>query len=591
MPQRDLVAWNAMLNSYSQAGFSQEALKLFTDMRISGLKPDHFSFTASLTAVADVGELQFGRKIHGLIVNLGYQSSLPVCNSLIDVYGKCLVPSSARSLFEEMDEKNERSWCSLLFAYVKIGDFKSGCRIFYNMPKKIEIAWNILMAGFSRCGEIELCIELLKQMKVSTFEPDQWTYVALMNACSEVLDSFHGRIVQACIVKSGWSSAVEVNNSILSYYAKLGCHEDAVKTFESITSPTQVSWNTMMDAHMKMGFIHKALVVFQRAPEKNMVSWTAMITGYMRNGHGEQALSLFVDMTRNLLRPDDFTLGAVLHACSNLAVLGQGKMAHCCVIHSGFHSYAYVGNGLVNMYAKCGDLYGSFRAFTDIGKKDLISWNAMLFGFGLHGWAPEALKVYDDMVASGVRPDKVTFIGLLMACSHSGLIERGQELFKSMVRAHGLTPEADHVACMVDLLGRGGLLKQASELIEEYSKTITTSSHEALLGACAVHGDLRLGRKVGEDLMLMEPDKEISYMMLSNLYCTNGQWKEAEKIRKAMNKQGMKKRPGCSWLEVSNKVIIFVAGYHSNPQIEQLCVLLNLLESEMRNPSLIGFKF
>ncbi|KAF9623176.1 hypothetical protein IFM89_037757, partial [Coptis chinensis] len=413
-----------------------------------------------------------------------------------------------------MEQRNEVSWCALLFAYVKFGDFESGCRVFDDMPNQIEVAWNILMAGFSRCGQTEMCMNLFKKMKASTCSPDVWTYTALMSACSELAEPFHGRAVHACIVRSGWSSAVAVKNSVLSYYAKLSCHEDAIKIFESISSPTQVSWNTMIDAHMKMGLVHEALVVFQLAPEKNMVSWTAMITG----------------------------------------------MAHCCVVRLGFHSYAYVGNGLLNMYAKCGNLEESFRAFTDISDKDLVSWNAMLFGFGLHGCAVKALKIYDDMVTSGLKPDRVTFIGLLMACSHSGQIERGQELFKSMVLVHELTPEADHVACMVDLLGRGGHLRQASELIEEYSKTITITSLEALLGACAAHGDVRLGAKVGENLILMQPEKEVGYMMLSNMYCESGKWKEAEKIRKAMREQGVKKKPGCSWVEVGNRVMMFVAG-------------------------------
>ncbi|KAL5712839.1 hypothetical protein ACHQM5_014966 [Ranunculus cassubicifolius] len=590
MLHRDIVTWNAMLTSYTHSSHNQEALNLFNQMRVSGFKPDHYTFTASLSASADSGDVHFGRKLHGLVVRLGYESSLPVGNSLIDMYGKCLSVLSARRVFDEMSERNAVSWCSLLFGYVQLGDFENGCRVFDDMPNRIEVAWNILMAGYSRCGKIELCVELFKKMKGSTCRPDQWTYVALLDAYTELLEPLHGCSVHACILKSGWSSVVEVSNAMLSYYTKLGSLEDVVKIFVSIGSPTQISWNTMIDAYMKMGFIHEALEVFNQAPNKNMVSWTIMITGYMRNGHEEDALSCFVEMTRNLHSPDDFTLGAVLHACSNLAVLGHGKMAHGYVIRYGFHSYAYVGNGLLNMYAKCGDLDGSFQAFNDISNKDLVSWNALLFALGLHGWALEALKLYGDMVNSGVQPDKVTFIGLLMACSHSGLIERGQALFKSMVLDHGLIPEEDHVACMVDLLGRGGYLRQASELIEENSGSATTSLQEALLGACATHGDVKLGTKIGEDLMLLEPEKEGGYLMLSNLYCTSGQWNKAEKIRKTMNEQGVKKRPGCSWVEVGNKVTVFVAGYHKHPHMEQLCKLLTSLESEMKNPTLTRFE-
>ncbi|KAF8392532.1 hypothetical protein HHK36_022877 [Tetracentron sinense] len=572
MPQRDLVAWNAMLTCYSQLGLSQEAQCLFYHMRISNMNPDHFSFTAALSSFTVAGELHHGRKIHALVVNLGYQSSLPVGNSLIDMYGKCLNPSSARRAFEEMNSWNEVSWCSLLFAYVKCSQFDIALEIFYSMPNQIEIAWNILISGYARCGEIELCMDLFKKMQGTAWTSDQWTFSGLMTACAELPEPFYGLMMHGCIIKSGWSSAVEVNNSVLSFYAKLSCRDDAVKVFESIETRTQVSWNAMIDAHMKIGDVHEAFAVFQQAPEKNIVSWTSMITGCARNGHGEQALSFFVDMMKSLLQPDDFTFGAILHACSNLAVLGHGRMIHGCIIHYGFLSYVYVGNGLVNMYAKCGDLEGSIQAFRDILDKDLVSWNAMLFGFGLHGRAIEALRLYEDMVASRERPDKVTFIGLLMTCSHSGLIEKGRELFKSMESIYGLSYEADHVSCMVDMLGRGGYLTEANELFKEYSKMVNlqTSSCEALLGACAAYGNAGLGMNVGKDLMKMEPQKEVSYVLLSNLYCASGQWKEAEKVRKAMVEQGVKKMPGCSWIEVRNKVMSFVAGNHSHPYMEEI---------------------
>ncbi|KAK9289038.1 hypothetical protein L1049_017509 [Liquidambar formosana] len=340
-----------------------------------------------------------------------------------------------------------------------------------------------------------------------------------------------------------------------------------------------------------MGDTHQAFLAFQRAPEKNVISWTSMITGYARNGHGEQAFSFFVDMISYRLKPDDFTFGAVFHACSILVMLGQGRMVHACAIHYGFHAYVYVANGLVNMYAKCGDIEGSSRAFDDICSKDLISWNAMLFGYGLHGHASQALRLYEEMVASGIKPDKVTFIGLLMTCSHSGLIEKGRVIFESMWSGYGLPHEWDHVACMVDMLGRGGYLAEARELANNYSGTVSgkTSSSEALLGACFAHGDVRTGMFLGEDLKILDPQKDMNYVLLSNLYCACGQWKEAEMVRMAMADQRVKKKPGYSWIEVGNKMAAFVAGDHSNPYMDELCKILYFLEFEMRSPCFIGF--
>ncbi|XP_059649003.1 pentatricopeptide repeat-containing protein At2g36980, mitochondrial [Cornus florida] len=586
MPHRDSVAWNAMLSGYSQLGLYPEALSLFHHMRITNAKPDHFSFTATLSACSGACELHYGQKVHALVIVFGYYSSLPVNNSLIDMYGKCLSPHSANIVFEEMGFWNEVSWCSLLFAYTNASLFDVAREVLDAMPKRVCIAWNTMIAAYARFGKIEVCLDLFKRMLYVSCEPDQWTFSALMNACAESGECCYGRMVHAFVFKSGWGSAAEANNSILSFYAKLSCQDDAVKVFESIETLTQVSWNAIIDAHMKTGDTHEACLVFQQAPEKNAVSWTSMIAGYARNGHGEEAISFFVNMMRNGFQPDSFTFGAVLLACSDLATLGHGKMVHGCVIHHGFHSYVYVGNGLVNVYAKCGDIEGSSRAFNDILYKDIISWNTMLFAYGLHGWAGQALQLYEEMVLSGIKPDEMTFIGLLITCSHSGLIEKGRALFESMSSVHGLSPNMDHVTCMVDMLGRGGYLEEAREFANNYLGTGTAkiSSLEALFGACTAHGEVKMGARLGVDLKVLEPRNEMNFVLLSNLYCASGQWKEAEVVRKAMADEGVKKLPGCSWIEVRNKVMAFVSGRHSHQDLEELCPVLQCLEYEMRNP-------
>ncbi|KAL3577626.1 hypothetical protein D5086_019130 [Populus alba] len=472
-------------------------------MRTSNTKPDHFTLTTTLNACGASSSLRNGTKIHALVIVLGCQSSIPVKNSLIDMYGKCLCPFSANKVFQEMIDSNEVSWGSLLFAYTNSGLFDAAASVFKSMPKKVDVAWNIMISGLGQYGEIELCLEMFKEMRESFCEPDQWTYSALISACTESLELVYG--------------------------------------------------------------------------------W------YARNGYGEEALDFFVGMMRNCSLPDDFTFGAVLHACSSLAILGHGRMVHGCVIRHGFHARVYIGNGLVNMYAKCGDLEGSNLAFNDIYEKDLVSFNSMLFAFGLHGKGTQALQLYEDMVASGIKPDKVTFIGLFLTCSHSGLIYKGLEFFESMRLVHGLSFNMDHVACMVDMLGRGGYLAEAKELAIKHSKTgdVKTSSCEPLLGACSTHGEVETGTNVGKTLKDLEPHKETSYYVLrSNLYCASGRWKEAEMVRKEMVDEGLKKIPGCSWIEVGNKVTAFVAG-QSQPCMEELYTTLHFLELEMRHPCFI----
>ncbi|KAL1209915.1 Pentatricopeptide repeat-containing protein [Cardamine amara subsp. amara] len=590
MPERDTVAWNTMLTSYSHLGLHQEAISIFTHLRFSDAEPDDYSFTSILSTCASLGDVRLGRKIQSLLIRSGYGAALPVNNSLINMYGKCSDTLSANKVFRDMcnDSRNEVTWCSLLFAYMTAEQFEAALDVFVEMPKRVDFAWNIMISGHAQCGKIESCLSLFREMLESEFESDCYTFSSLMNACSDTLNLVFGRMVHAVMVKSGWDSAVEAKNSVLSFYAKLGCKDDAMRELESIDVLTQVSWNSIIDACMKIGETDKALEVFHVAPEKNIVTWTTMIAGYGRNGDGEQALRFFVEMMKSGVDSDHFAYGAVLHACSGLALLGHGKMIHGCLIHRGFRGYAYVGNALVNLYAKCGDINESNRAFGDIGNKDLVSWNTMLFAFGIHGLADQALKLYDNMIASGTKPDNVTFICLLTTCSHSGLVEEGCMIFKSMVKDYGIPLEVDHVTCMIDMFGRSGHLAEAKDLATTYNSLIAnhsnSSSWEALLGACAAHWQTELGREVSKVLNIAKPSEEMSFVLLSNLYCSSGRWKEAEDVRREMVERGVKKTPGCSWIEVGNQVATFVVGDCSHPRVEELCATLNCLQHEMRNP-------
>ncbi|XP_023745422.1 pentatricopeptide repeat-containing protein At2g36980, mitochondrial isoform X1 [Lactuca sativa] len=579
MPQRDTVVWNTMLTSYTHLGLFQEALLLFHEMTgINSIKPDHYSFTATLSACAGSGKLRYGQKIHALILSAGYSSSLPVNNALIDMYAKCLSPCSAHDVFEEIEIKNNVSWCSLLFAYVNSNQFQSAQSVFDAMPNRINIAWNTLIAGHARHGNVNSCVDLFKRMMTESCDEiqDQWTFSALMNAATESHEYHIGCMFHAIVIKKGWDSAVEANNSILSFYAHLSSPEDVLKIFESIDTLTQVSWNAIIDAQMKIGNTQKALITFHNAPEKNVISWTSMISGYVRNGNSEEGIRFFVNMIRSNLLPDDFSLGTVLHACSLIATLGHGKMIHSLAIRHGFHSYAYVGNGLVNMYAKCGDIFGSFQSFNDIIEKDLVSWNTMLISYGLHGWGDKALEIYDKMISSNLKPDNVTFISLLMTCSHLGFVEKGRDFFQSMSGVHGLCPEVEHVACMVDMLARGGELEEAREMVESYRRRHGEmgKSSEGVFGACYAHGELEM----------LEGESEMSYVVLSNLYCVKGKWKEAEMVRKAMADEGVKKMPGCSWIEVKNKVVAFVAGGSLCVEKDDMSSIIYLLEYQLKNP-------
>ncbi|CAA0807116.1 Pentatricopeptide repeat-containing protein -mitochondrial [Striga hermonthica] len=338
------------------------------------------------------------------------------------------------------------------------------------MPGRAVVAWNTVIAGCSKWARPELCLDLFRKMLGKDYcGSDNWTLSAVMNSCSEMCEPCYGHMVHGFVIQTGWENAVEVSNSVLSFYIKFGEEDEILKAVEAVRTFNEVSCNVIIEAYMKIGNLKEACRVFQSLPKRNLISSTSMIAGCVRNGHEEQALNLFIDLMRSFIRPDDVTLGVVLHACSNLAALSRGQAVQGHVIKSGFLAYCYVGNSLVNMYAKCGDILDARRAFEDIPLKDLISWNTMLFAFGLHGQSVRALRVLKEISASGLRPDKVTFIGLLMACSHSGLIDKGISLFESMSLKYGLQPDTDHIACVVDMLVRGGKFEKAEEFVNKHS--------------------------------------------------------------------------------------------------------------------------
>ncbi|CAN8284961.1 unnamed protein product [Cochlearia groenlandica] len=581
MPHRDTIAWNTMLSSYTHLSLHHEAISIFTDLRFSDTKPDDYTFTSILTTCSSLRDVRLGRQFQSLVIKSGYVSSSPVNNSLIDMYGKCNNTLGASKVFRDMcsDSRNEVTWCSLLYAYVNCEDFESAMDVFVEMPMKVLFSWNIMISGHAHVGKFETCLSLFKDMMKSEFEPDCYTFSSMMNACGDAMSLVCGTMVHAVMAKNGWESAAEAKNSVLSFYSNVGSREDALKELEieSIDDVlTMVSLNSIVDACMKLGEMGKAVEVFRRAPEKNIVTWTSMIVGYGKNGYGEEALRIFVEMMRSQVGTDQFVFGSVLHVCSGLALLGQGKMIHCCLIHHGFQSYAYVGNALVNLYAKCGDIEESNRAFNDISTKDLVSWNTMIFAFGLHGLAYQALKLYEDMVASGMKPDEVTFIGLLTTCSHSGLVKEGCTVFESMVRDHKITIEADHVTCMIDMFGRSGLIAEAKDLATSYSLW------ESLMGACSANSYTELGIEVSKALKIVEPSEEMSFVLLSNLYCSSGRWKEAEAVRREMVERGVRKTPGCSWIEVRNVVSGFVVGDFSHLRFKEISETLQCIQREMR---------
>eukprot|EP01018_Ginkgo_biloba_P025611 Gb_06576 [translate_table: standard] len=334
--------------------------------------------------------------------------------------------------------------------------------------------------------------------------------------------------------------------------------------------------------YSKCGLLKDARQMFDKMIERDRISWNSMIAGYAEHTHDEEALKLFEEMQRVGFKPDHFTFSNVLSVCAALAALGQGRHVHAQIISTGFESDVGVGNALVDMYAKCGSIEDARQVFDKMPKRNIISWNAMIVGYAQHGDGNETLVLFEQMQHAHVKPNKITFVGILAACNHRGLVDEGRHHFDSMSIDYGIIPEADHYSCMVGLLGRAGCLDEAEDLINKMPFEPDAVIWGGLLAACRLYNNMELGKRVAEYLFELEPQSSAAYVALSNIYASCGSWDYVAKMRKLMKDKVLKKEPGCSWIEVKNKVHVFIVEDQSHPQTKQIYETLEVLAGQMK---------
>ncbi|KAJ7522179.1 hypothetical protein O6H91_19G086300 [Diphasiastrum complanatum] len=525
MSERDVVSWNAMITGYAQNGLGKEALALYEQMKQEGMQPDNVTFVLLLKACASLAGLEQGRQLHSEIIKRGFQSDVVVGRTLVNMYAKCGCTEDARELFDNTSERD-------------------------------VVSWNAMIAGYAQNGLGKEALALYEQMKQEGMHPDNVTLVLLLKACASLAALEQGKQLHSEIRKRGFQSDVVVGSTLVDMYAKCGCTEDARELFDNMS-------------------------------ERNVVSWTAMIAGYAQNGLGKDALALYEQMKQEGVQPDNVTFVLLLKACASLAALEQGKQLHYEIIERGFQSDVVVGNTLVDMYAKCGCTEHARELFDNMSERNVVSWNAMIAGYAHNGLAQEALALFEQMQGKGTKPGEVTYISVLSACAHSGLVDQGRYVFDSMCKNHGVTPTKEHYACMVDLLGRAGCLADAVLFINKMPIQPNSVVWMTLLGAARNHGHVEIGRRAFDRVVKLEPKNAAPYVLLSNIYAAAGKKDELAKIRNQMKEAGVKKMPGCSWIEVDNQLHAFVVGDATHPQSKEIQAELDRLVGLMK---MAGYK-
>lgn len=322
----------------------------------------------------------------------------------------------------------------------------------------------------------------------------------------------------------------------------------------------------LLDAYIKIGNTCEAAKVFELIEEKDIVAWSAMLGGYAQTGDTEGAVKVFLQLAKEGVRPNEFTFCSVVNACASpTAAVEQGKQFHASSIKSGYNNALCVSSALVTMYAKRGNIASANEVFKRQSERDLVSWNSMISGYAQHGYGKKALKVFEDMRLRKMEMDGITFIGVISACTHAGLVEEGERYFNMMVKNLSIKPTMEHYSCMVDLYSRAGMLEKAMDLINTMPSPAGATVWRTLLAACRVHLNVDLGKLAAENLISLQPQDSAAYVLLSNMYAAAGNWKERAKVRKLMDERKVKKEAGYSWIEVKNKTYSFLAGDHSHP--------------------------
>eukprot|EP01018_Ginkgo_biloba_P024036 Gb_18979 [translate_table: standard] len=605
MPRRNVVSWTSMIAAYAKHGHSEEALALFQEMQRTGIQANEFTFASVLPACADMASLKNGKEVHEEIIKSGLQSDLFVGSALVDMYVKCKSFENARKVFDNMSERDVVSWNAMIAGYSQNGDVDEALKLFQGMPERNVISWTSMIAGYAQNGYVEEAWELFQKMP----EPNVISWTAMLVGYAQ-----NGRIDEACklfqkmpernvvswtAMVAGYAQNGRVDEALeifkkmpgrnafswtamIAGYIQNGHVDEALKLFQKMPERDVVSWTTMIAGLSQKGYVDEAQKLFEQMPERDVVSWTAMIAGYAQNGYFDEALKLFHQMQKTDVKPNSDTFASVLPACANLAALEQGKEIHEDIIKNGYMSDVFVGNALVDMYVKCGSIQDACNVFEKMPRRDVISWTAMILGYAMQGCGKEALQLFQQMQESGTNPDHVTFVGVLSACCHAGLVDDGWQYFDCMSQSYHVTPIMEHYCCMVDLLGRAGRLDEAQEFINKMPIKPDAAVWGSLLRACRSHTNVELGAHVAERIFELEPKNSAPYVLLSNIYAAAGKWDDIEKMRKMMEERRVKKKPGCSWIEVNKQVYTFFVGDRSHPQTKEIYAKLGRLSGQMK---------
>ena len=572
--------------SLCKLGSLSDALRLLNSANSADIAVKPIVYAALLQTCIKVVSFNHGLQIHAHVVKSGLETDRFVGNSLLSLYFKLGRDfSETRRVFDGLFVKDVISWTSMISGYVRSGKPRNSLELFWEM-----LAFGIEPNGFTLSAVIKACSEL-GDLRLG------WCFHGVVmrhgfdsnHVISSALIDMYGRNYESGDARQLFDELPEPDaicwTSVISAFTRNDLFEEALGFFyvmqrnhglipdeftlgtvltacgnlgrlkqgkevhaKVVTSGLRgnvVVESSLLDMYGKCGSVDESRRVFDRMPRRNSVSWSALLGVYCQNGDFESVIKLF----REMEEADLYCFGTVLRACAGLAAVRQGKEVHCQYVKRGGWRDVIVESALVCLYAKCGCVSFAYTIFMQMQVRNLITWNSMICGFAQNGKGEEALRIFDEMIKEGIKPDYITFIGVLFACSHTGLVDQGRKYFISMTKDYGIKAGTEHYNCMVDLLGRAGLLEEAENLIENADCKSDSSLWAVLLGACTTCTNSITAERIAKKMMELEPDYHLSYVLLANVYRAVGRWNDALEIRRVMENRGVKKMPGRSWIE------------------------------------------
>ncbi|KAJ4960091.1 hypothetical protein NE237_020001 [Protea cynaroides] len=571
-PDRDIVSWNVMLGGYVRNRNLSAARALFDRMP----KKDVVSWNTMLSGYAQGGYVEEAREVFDRMPDKNSIS----WNGILSAYIQNGRIESARQLFDSKSDWETVSWNSMMAGYLRKKRLVDARYLFDRMPERDEVSWNTMITGYAQNGELLEAQKLFEDSPVR----DVFTWTAMVSGYVQ-----NGMLMEARRIFDEMSDKNSVSwNAMIAGYSQSRKMDLARELFDAMPCRNISSWNTMITGYAQNGEIDRAWSLFNEMPRRDSISWAAIIAGYAQSGHSEEALRLFIEMKRDGERMNRSTFTCCLSTCADIAALELGKQVHGRLVKAGYETGCYVGNALLAMYCKCGSIDEAYNVFIEMPDKDVVTWNTMITGYAKHGYGREALEVFESMKKTGIGPDDVTMVGVLSACSHTGLVDKGTEYFYSMEREYGITTKAQHYTCMIDLLGRAGRLEDAQLLMKKMPFEPDGATWGALLGASRIHGDTKLGEASAKRIFELEPDNSGMYVLLSNLYASSGRWNDVGKMRLIMRDRGVRKVPGYSWIEVQNKVHTFSVGDSVHPDKDKIYGFLEELDLKMKRDGYVS---